>query len=286
VVYRFIRDNSSEFGLNWLLNRLKIYSNAYYNYLKNRKAEYRSRKKQICNEISHIYHINRGILGYRSMRIFLSRKDMLLSNTTVHKYMNTKLGLLAVVRRKKPNYRKGNAHKVFPNLLQQDFKADKTNSKWCTDFTYLYLADGSKRYNCSIIDLYDRSVVASLNGKEITSELAIRAVKKALSMQASVIGRLILHSDQGSQFTSKEFVEFCEAVHITQSMSKAGYPYDNAPMERYYNTLKNELIYLHYYHSDEELNTAVNDFAYFWYNHVRPHSYNEYLTPYEARHKM
>jgi transposase InsO family protein len=68
-------------------------------------------------------------------------------------------------------------------------------------------------------------------------------------------------------------------------MSKAGYPYDNAPMERYYNTLKNELIYLHYYHSDEELDTAVGDFAYFWYNHVRPHSYNGYLTPYEARYE-
>jgi transposase InsO family protein len=198
--------------------------------------------------------------------------------------MNTKLGLLAVVRRKKPNYRKGNAHKVFPNLLQQDFKSESINNKWCTDFTYLFLADGSKRYNCSIIDLHDRSVVASLNGKEITSELAINTVKKALASQSPTRGQLILHSDQGSQFTSKEFVEFCESVHITQSMSKAGYPCNNAPMERYYNTLKNELIYLH--HSDQELNTAVNDFAYFWYNHVRPHSFNGYLTPYEARYKL
>ena len=51
----------------------------------------------------------------------------------------------------------------------------------------------------------------------------------------------MLHSDQGSQYTSKEFTEFCEKLGITQSMSKAGYPYDNAPMERYFNTLKNDL---------------------------------------------
>jgi transposase InsO family protein len=286
VAYRFIRDNNKAFGVNWLLKRLNIYPNAYYNYLKDRKADYRSRKERICKDISQIYHDNGGILGYRSMRVFLNRKNCYLSSITVHKYMNTELGLLAVVRRKKSDYRKGKAHKVFPNLLQQDFKADKINSKWCTDFTYLYLVDGSKRYNCSIIDLHDRSVVASLNGKEITSDLAIQTVKKALISQPSVKGQLILHSDQGSQFTSKEFVEFCKLVHITQSMSKAGYPYDNAPMERYYNTLKNELIYLHHYHSDEELNTAINDFAYFWYNHVRPHSYNDYLTPYKARHKM
>ena len=283
MVYRFIQDNHSEFGVNWLLRRFKISPNAYYNYLKKRKVGYLLRKEQIHNEISQIYHDNNGVPGYRSVRVFLSRKNHNLSNTTVHKYMNVELGLMSVVRRKKPNYRKGKAHKVFPNLLQQDFQADKINAKWCTDFTYLYLTDGSKRYNCSIVDLHDRSVVASLNSKEITSDLAIRTVEKALSSQPTIKGQLILHSDQGSQFTSKEFVEFCESVHITQSMSKAGYPYDNAPMERYYNTLKNELIYLHHYHSDEELNRATDDFAYFWYNHVRPHSYNDYRTPYQAR---
>ena len=94
---------------------------------------------------------------------------------------------------------------------------------------------------------------------------------------------LLLHSDQGSQYTSKEFTEFCEKLGITQSMSKAGYPYDNAPMERYFNTLKNDLIYQHYYRTEDELYTAVEEFAYVQYNHVRPHSYNNYKTPYEAR---
>ena len=73
-----------------------------------------------------------------------------------------------------------------------------------------------------------------------TSNLAIRTLQKALESQPPIKGGLILHSDQGSQFTSKAFVEFCESVNVTQSMSKAGYPYDNAPMERYFNTLKNE----------------------------------------------
>jgi putative transposase len=286
MVYRFIQDNKSEFGLNWLLRRLKIYPNAYYNYLKSIKAEYYAAKQRIFNEIVDIYHKYNGVLGYRSMRIFLGRKNIKLSNITVHKYMNIELGLLAVVRRKKPNYRKGKAHKIFPNLLQQDFASETINQKWCTDFTYLFLTDGSKRYNCSIIDLHDRSVIASLNGKELTSELAIKTVRKALSLQPALHKQLILHSDQGSQFTSKEFIEFCESVDITQSMSKAGYPYDNAPMERYYNTLKNELIYLHYYHTDQELDSAVNDFAYCWYNHVRPHSYNLYRTPFEARYQI
>ena len=61
---------------------------------------------------------------------------------------------------------------------------------------------------------------------------------------------------------------------IPQSMTKASYPYDNAPMERYFNTLKNELIYLHDYLSEDDLYASVDEFAYIWYNHVRPHSYN------------
>ena len=75
----------------------------------------------------------------------------------------------------------------------------------------------------------------------------------------------MVHSDQGNQYTSKEFAEYCESIGIMQSMSKAGYPYDNAPMERYFNTLKNDLIYQHYYHTEEELYTAIEEFAYVHY---------------------
>ena len=219
------------------------------------------------------------------MKIFLARKGITCSKTTVHKYMNKELGFTSIVKRKKSGCKKGQAHKIFPNLLNQNFTADKANHIWCTDFTYLFLTDGSRRYNCTILDMYDRSVVASLTGKEITSELAINTLKKAIASQQKLAGELIIHSDQGTQYTSKDFVDFCNSINIQQSMSKAGCPYDNAPMERYYNTLKNELIYHHYYHNDEELNQAINDFAYVWYNHLRPHTYNEGLTPFEARYR-
>ena len=66
-------------------------------------------------------------------------------------------------------------------------------------------------------------------------------------------------------------------------MSKAGYPYDNAPMERYFNTLKNECINLYEFKTEEALDNAVSDFAYVEYNYVRPHSYNNYAIPHEAR---
>ena len=260
-----------------------ICPNAYYNYLEDHKAEYHRTKENTCNVIRDIYHECSGSIGHRFMKAFLDRKNIHLSKTTVHKYMNKEMHLYSICRRKKPNYKKGHPHKLFPNLLKQKFVANEPNRVWCTDFTYLYLSNGTVRYNCTIIDLYDRSVVASENGKYITTDLAIRTLDKAIHAQHCDATKLILHSDQGAQFASVDFTSFCSLLGITQSMSRAGCPYDNAPMERYYNTLKAEEIYIHSYDTVQILDDAVYEFAYVWYNQIRPHSYNGYLTPAEKR---
>ncbi len=217
------------------------------------------------------------------MKVFLARENIFLSKTTVHKYMNQDLKLHCVCRKRKSGYKKGHAHKIFRNLLQQKFQTGKKNQIWCTDFTYLFLTNGSMRFHCTIIDLYDRSVVASENGKYITSELAMRTLNKAIHTSKCDSSQLILHSDQGSRFTWLEFMNSCSSQSITQSMSRAGCPYDNAPMERYYNTLKAELVNQYNFQTDEELNRAIQEFAYLWYNQIRPHSYNQYMTPFEKR---
>ena len=281
--YRFIDQHHKKFGVRWLLNRLDIYPNAYYNYRKHRKADYYAHKEKVKAQIREIYHEHRGVDGYRSMTVYLSRKGYHYSTATIHKYMNVEMQLCSIVRPKKPDYKHGKAHKIFANKLGQDFTAERANQKWCTDFTYLFLKNHEVRYNCTIIDLYDRSVVAGITDRHITSELAIRTLQRALDSQPAIQGELILHSDQGAQYTSNAFIEFCESKNVTQSMSKAGYPYDNAPMERYFNTLKNEYTNLYEYETEEALYQAVEEFAYVTYNHVRPHSYNHYKTPFETR---
>ena len=76
-------------------------------------------------EIEEIYHSHNGVDGYRSMRAYLARKGYTYSPTTIHKYMNTQLGLRSIVRPKKPGYEHGKPHKVFENKLHQDFHADR-----------------------------------------------------------------------------------------------------------------------------------------------------------------
>lgn len=286
MAYRFIEEHQEKFGIRWLLMKMGICPNAYYNYLKHAKKDYHSEKNAAKRKIKKIYHEFGGILGHRSMRIFLSRKNIFLSKTTVHKYMNKELRLQSINRRKRPGYKKGHFHKIFPNLLNQNFAVDNANQVWCTDFTYIHLTNGFIRYNCTIIDLYDRSVIASENGKWITSELAIKTLEKGLNAQKVTPENLILHSGQGSQFTSLQFINYCNEQGITQSMSKSGCPYDNAPMERYYNTFKTELVNRFNFRTDDELNHAVSEFAYVWYNQIRPHLYNEYRTPFEMRYNF
>ena len=87
-----------------------IVPNAYYNYLKNRKADYYERKAKIKKEISNIYHEHGGVVGHRTIQVYLLRKGISISKTTAHKYMNTELQLFSITRKKKPNYEKGTAH--------------------------------------------------------------------------------------------------------------------------------------------------------------------------------
>lgn len=116
-------------------------------------------------------------------------------------------------------------------------------------------------YNCTIIDLYDRSAVATLNGNHITAELAIKTITIALKRYKPSKG-IVLHSDQGRQFTSKHFNDFCEKNHVQQSMSRAGCPYDYELVERFYNTLKNEFFNLYSFLSSDELDKRIYEFVY------------------------
>ena len=226
-------------GLRWLLRRLGIFPNVYYNYLKDRKAGYRRKKAKLLTCITETYHERKGIPGYRLMAALLKSKGI------------------------------------------RQFTVDYPDKFRCTDFTYIPLSDSRMRYNCTILHLYDRSVIASVNSKNITAVLAIETLSKAITQHPWVLKNgVILHSDQ---YTSKEFTDYCSAHNVTQSMSRAGCPYDNAPMESYFNTLKSELVYHHSYSSDNKLFSDIDDYVLLWYNSVRPHSFNNGLTPWQKR---
>lgn len=267
--------------MRWLLRRFGISPNAYYNYLKQRRKPLYARKHLVQNQIKEIFHSESGKMGYRMIKLQLEKQKTNLSLLTVHKYMK-ELNLKSVAFRKKPNYVKGTPHKVFENLLNRDFTASQKNLKWCTDFTYIRSSSGKMLYNCCILDLHDRSIMASKISTNITSDLAIETLKEAITTHKPS-SELILHSDQGSQYTSKAFTDFCSTNNVKQSMSKAGCPYDNAPMESFYGKLKNEHLNHYTIKNSSHLTELINDYVFRYYHHKRPHSSLGGLTPFEKR---
>lgn len=124
-------------------------------------------------------------------------------------------------------------------------------------------------YSCSILDLYDRSIVATKSSTSITADLAIETLTEVLKTHKPSSG-LILHSDHGSQYISKTFTEFCKDNKVQQSMSKAGCPYDNAPMESFYGKFKSESLNHYTIKSVFRLDELTNNYIFRYYHHKRP----------------
>lgn len=129
---------------------------------------------------------------------------------------------------------------VRPNLIKRNFYADRINQKWSTDITYI-IYNGKKAYLSSIMDLYSRNIIAYKISNKMDNKLVMDTLNEAICKQKDVHG-VILHSDQGFQYTSNEYKAICEANGIIISMSPKGSPVDNSPIESFHSNLKRETL--------------------------------------------
>lgn len=151
---------------------------------------------------------------------------------------------------------------VKDNLLKRNFSADDANQKWCTDVTYL-IHNGQRAYLSSIIDLYDRKIVSYVISRRNDNKLVIDTLLQAIAKRKDVSG-VILHSDQGFQYTSYEYRAICEAKGIQISMSKKGSPVDNSPIESWHSLLKKEVLYTNNISSLSDYMVQVEDWIEFY----------------------
>ena len=192
-----------------------------------------------------------------------------------------KLNLLSVARRRKTYTRYQRAVHKYPNLLNRSFEQVRPNQFWVTDITYIPIP-GGMLYMCAVLDLCGRTVLAWRIGDDMTSSLVTDTVRDAL-IQEKVTNGLALHSDQGSQYTSKAYFDLSQEYHFSPSMSSPGCPYDNATMENFFGTLKCECLYRAHYSTKAEVEQLVGEYVHF-YNYERINLKNG-LTPVEIRSK-
>lgn len=166
------------------------------------------------------------------------------------------------VRKKNKESYKRIGENVKPDFVKRNFNVDAPNKIWTTDITYLIF--GQKRaYLSTILDLYDRKVVAYKISKFNNVELVIDTLNEAIAKRKDVSG-LILHSDQGYQYTSFEYKAICESNGIQISMSRKGNPIDDSPMESFHSILKKETLYNNDITSLQEYIVLVEDWLEFY----------------------
>ena len=205
--------------------------------------------------------------GYRRIEEGLLQKWGLIMNHKKIQRIMKKYNLRPqyTKRVKHPSYKRIEEN-VKPNLLNRKFNTDAPNKIWTTDITYLIL-NGKRAYLSTILDLYDRKVVAYKISNRNDLNIVIDTLNEAIKMRKDVKG-LILHSDQGFQYTSFQYKKVCESNGIIISMSRKGTPIDDSPMESFHGILKKETLYNYDITSLEQYIDIVKDWLLF-YNTIR-----------------
>jgi len=201
------------------------------------------------------------------MWLWLESRGIHRNPKTVLRVMK-KYEVLAEIRRPRKWQQMGQQVRKYENLLNREFHADKPNSKWVTDISYIQTREGIL-YLSMIRDLYDNSIVAYKTATHQTVALVLDTVRLAVQKEKKrVAAELQLHSDQGGQYTSQEYFDLTKRYGITPSMSRRGNCYDNAMAENFFSILKTECIYRQTIATFRQAKALIDDFIYF-YNHER-----------------
>ncbi len=229
-------------------------------------------------QVKAAHKLSGGSEGARTIATIVSREGEKLTRYRAGKAM--KHAGIVSCQPPKHGYRPAQkAYVEIENHLQREFSPVAPNQVWCGDVTHLWTGD-KWYYLATVLDLYGRKIVGFAMSDSPDSELTKRALSNAFEAR----GRpkdLVCHSDQGCHYTNLAFRQLIWKYQITQSMSRRGNCWYNAPMERYFRSLKTENMPKKGYRSEARAADSVRDYIYKYYNSVRPHSHNLGLSPNE-----
>lgn len=257
-----------------LLSAFDVHRSSYV-YHRHKALRIDKGREQLKAKVIAIHRASRGAAGTRTMTGQLRQSGEVIGRYKVRALMK-EAGLVST-QCKRHRYRLANDESIVaPNELNRQFSVNLANQAWCGDVTYVWCG---KRwlYLAVVIDLYKRRVIGWSCSLSPDSQLTISALRMAYESRQSP-KEVMFHSDQGCHYTSKAFRQQLWRYQITQSMSRRGNCWDNAPMERFFRSYKTEWMpqegYTHYRDAEQDVAAYIR-----YYNHQRGHSYNDYLSP-------
>lgn len=237
------------------------------------------KRLQLRSKVNELFTKSRGSAGSRTLVGMMRDEAIEIGRFKVRRLM-AELGLIC----KQPGphaYKQTTVERPdIPNVLNREFRPSQANQVWCGDITYIWISH-RWHYLAAVLDLYTRRVVGWAMSARPDADLTIKALDMAYESRGKP-QNVLFHSDQGSQYSSRKYRQRLWRYRMTQSMSRRGNCWDNAPMERLFRSFKAEWLPRLGYRNISE---AMRDVSYYlmnYYNWQRPHQFNDGCPPAKA----
>lgn len=256
---------------------LRVSRSGFYAYCSRKESKREKENRELLKTIKEIHEKSRR--SYGAPQITKNLPDSQKASRGRVARLMRKNGIKSkVVKKYKATTNSNHNLPVADNILNQDFKAERPNEKWVSDITYIYTKEGWL-YLAGVMDLFGRRLIGWSMDSRMKTELVSAALKQAIG-RTGAKGGLVVHSDRGVQYASKEYQSLLAKHGFICSMSRKGNCYDNAPMESFWGKLKMEWLNDYTFNTREEAKKAVFEYIELFYNRHRTHSTNGYVPPF------
>ncbi|WP_376711572.1 IS3 family transposase [Enterobacter roggenkampii] len=276
--YAFIHDNSCCWPVRLLCRVLDVHPSGFYAWLQQPHSQRHQADLRLTGQIKQFWLESGCVYGYRKIHLDLRDSGQQCGVNRVWRLMK-RVGIKAQVGYRSPRARKGEASIVSPNRLQRQFNPDAPDERWVTDITYIRTHEGWL-YLAVVVDLFSRKIIGWSMQSRMTKDIVLNALLMAV-WRRNPEKQVLVHSDQGSQYTSHEWQSFLKSHGLEGSMSRRGNCHDNAVAESFFQLLKRERIKKKIYGTREEARSDIFDYIEMFYNSKRRHGSSEQMSPTE-----
>ncbi|MGS8556378.1 IS3 family transposase, partial [Salmonella enterica] len=276
--YAFIRDNTRCWPVRLLCRVLDVHPSGFYAWLQQPHSQREQANQMLTGQIKQFWLESGCVYGYRKIHLDLRDTGQQCGVNRVWRLMK-RAGIKAQVGYRSPRARKGEDSIVAPDRLRRQFNPDAPDERWVTDITYIRTHEGWL-YLAVVVDLFSRKVIGWSMQPRMTKEIVLNALLMAL-WRRNPQKAVLVHSDQGSQYTSYEWQSFLKSHGLEGSMSRRGNCHDNAVAESFFQLLKRERIKKKIYGTREEARSDIFDYIEMFYNSKRRHGSSDKMPPTE-----
>ena len=269
-----------------LCGALEVHPSGYYEWLRSPHSAREQEDRRLTGVIKQFWLESGGHSGYRNIHEDLKEAQIECGRDRVLRLMQG-AGLRAERGYKRPKgHYGGRSDGVVPNVLNREFEVDRPNQWWVSDITYIHTHEGFL-FLAVVMDLFARNIVGWSMGSRITDDLVLDALTMAVWRRRPK-APVMLHSDQGSQYTSAHCKRLLKALGLKPSMSRRGNCLDNAVAESFFANLKKEKIRRTKYRTRDDARLAIFEYIELFYNPKRRHTHNQRVAPtvYEQQYLM